>query len=215
MTERQGLFDDWASTYDDSLREEDGFPFEGYQQCLNLLLELAGREPGKSVLDLGTGTGAIAGMFDAVGHEVTGVDFSEKMLEVARRRVPGGTYLRHDVLGDWPLELTGREFDLVVSSYLLHEFPDETKLGLLAHLRENALAQCGRILVADIAFPDAPARDRAHREWEDRWDDHEYYWTWDQLAPKLASAGFEVAWHQVSFCSGVIELVDKSSVSDS
>ena len=40
----------------------------------------------KSVIDVGTGTGYIAMILGKMGHQVTGVDFSRNMLELARQR---------------------------------------------------------------------------------------------------------------------------------
>lgn len=45
-----------------------------------------GWQPGKTVLDLGAGSGILARMFAKQGAHVTGLDFSEKMLDQGRAR---------------------------------------------------------------------------------------------------------------------------------
>ncbi|MFE9247933.1 class I SAM-dependent methyltransferase [Streptomyces sp. NPDC007088] len=60
---------------------------------------LSGELPaGSRILDVGCGTGLpTAGALVAAGHEVTGVDLSPGMVELARANVPGATFLRRDV----------------------------------------------------------------------------------------------------------------------
>lgn len=67
MTDRVNLFDRWAATYDSSLMEVSGFPFEGYRAVLRCLFELAEPQPGQRVLDVGTGTGALAALYADAG----------------------------------------------------------------------------------------------------------------------------------------------------
>jgi SAM-dependent methyltransferase len=78
---------------------------------------------GKSILDLGCGDGRVSLQFAPEAASVTLVDFSESMLERARRRIPPGStsrvdIVRSDILGFAP----GRRFDVVLC------------LGVLAHL---------------------------------------------------------------------------------
>ena len=47
---------------------------------------LMGASAGQSVLDIGTGTGFLAIMAAELGFSVTGIDFAEKMLEIARKK---------------------------------------------------------------------------------------------------------------------------------
>ena len=56
------------------------------------LLDLAEVSPGDRVLDVATGAGAVAAAAVARGADVTGVDISQEMVEVARERVPGASF---------------------------------------------------------------------------------------------------------------------------
>ena len=48
--------------------------------------------PGSRALDVATGTGDLAVALAARGAEVVGMDFSEEMLELARRKAPELTF---------------------------------------------------------------------------------------------------------------------------
>ena len=100
---------------------------------------MIGDPRGLKVLDLGCGTGRHALWLAARGAAVTGVDFSEGMLEEARRK-PGAEQVRflcHDL--HTPLPLGDGEFDLVVSGLVLE------------HLREldGFFREIKRVLKAD------------------------------------------------------------------
>jgi len=113
--------------------------------------ELVGRlglDPGWSVLDVGTGTGAFAQAFAERGHPVVGVDFSERLLARAKRRVPGVRFEHVDVLA--PGALAGRTFDLVTMGYVLHGMSVNLRLDLLNRVREIARRH---VLVVDYAGP--------------------------------------------------------------
>src|SRR3712207_366899 len=52
-------------------------------------VDMARVGPGSRALDVATGTGDLAIALRARGAEVVGLDFSERMLEVAREKAPG------------------------------------------------------------------------------------------------------------------------------
>ncbi|MDX2293565.1 MULTISPECIES: class I SAM-dependent methyltransferase [Streptomyces] len=67
---------------------------------------LTGRLPaGARVLDVGSGTGRpVAALLAAAGHDVTGIDVSRTMVEVAREQVPGARFEQVDVRDHVPPE---------------------------------------------------------------------------------------------------------------
>ena len=65
--------------------EPAGLPTEGEHQAQ----EFGRWQPGERVLDLGSGSGILARMFAKQGAFVTGLDFSQAMLEKGRERAKG------------------------------------------------------------------------------------------------------------------------------
>ncbi|NWG16885.1 MAG: class I SAM-dependent methyltransferase [Chloroflexi bacterium] len=198
-------FDRWAADYDRDVRQSDAdesFPFAGYARVLDSVVGLAEARPGLSLLELGSGTGSLTARFAALGCDVLGTDFSAEMLARARLHVPAARFVQVDLLGDWPPELN-RRFDRVASTYTFHEFDLPAKIQLLRRLASDHLAPDGRIVIGDIGFPDAPARDAARRQWADQWDE-EFYWIADEAIPALRAAGLGASYRQISVCGCVL-----------
>ena len=83
----------------------DNVPYEEWGEYLHELLVEYGIEDGL-VLDLGCGTGTMTEILASKGYDMTGVDFSEEMLDIAmRKRAKSG----HDILY---LMQDMREFEL-------------------------------------------------------------------------------------------------------
>lgn len=206
MSDRQQLFDTWATYYDESLKDAAGFPFEGYPKVLAWLVTSPGVDVGLRILDLGTGTGALAAGYSALKHQVMGVDFSGEMLDRAKIRVPGATFIQADLLASWPEVMQAHHFDIVASAYLFHEFPDSIKLELVTRLAREALAPGGVILIGDIAFTDRPALEAARAAHTSSWDDDEHYWVADEALVALNARGLEASFEPVSFCAGILRI---------
>jgi putative AdoMet-dependent methyltransferase len=203
--DRVQLFDNWAAYYDASLQHGGRFPLSGYEEVLDEVVRTAGAGAGMKVLDLGVGTGKLAARFAALGCRIWGIDFSARMLARARERLPQAVLVQADLLGEWPLEVSGR-FDRIVSTYVLHEFDLPAKVQLLRKLARQHLEDEGRIVVGDVAFPTVGVREQAHERLADLWDEEEYYWAADEAAAACEDAGLQVGYRQVSSCGGVFAI---------
>ena len=73
-------------------------------------------QPGERVADFGTGTGTAAGLARGEEREVTGLDAAAGMLEIARARVAGVTFVDGD-FGDLPFAEAC--FDVVIACHAL------------------------------------------------------------------------------------------------
>jgi putative AdoMet-dependent methyltransferase len=204
MKTSRDLYNDWAGHYDQNL--SDGtvpVSFEGYEDVLNEAVKQSCAVTGMRVLDLGTGTGNLAARFIDEGCEVWGMDFSENMLEKACEKLPG----LHTVFADlgsenWSHSLEGR-FDRIVSAYTLHEFDFTYKLKLLKRLTAEFLTERGKMVIADIAYPDQKARAQAGKHWGLLWSEAEHYWAADETRAACKDMGLHCTYKQVSSCAGV------------
>jgi SAM-dependent methyltransferase len=81
--------------YDDDLAyiHDQGYAFHanGLAEGLLALLRRRGITDGR-VVDLGCGSGIWAGQLAQAGYDVTGIDISSAMIDLARKRVPQGTF---------------------------------------------------------------------------------------------------------------------------
>ena len=50
-----------------------------------------------SILDCGCGPGQDSEIFSNLGHDVTGIDITSELLEIARKRVPAATFIQMDM----------------------------------------------------------------------------------------------------------------------
>jgi SAM-dependent methyltransferase len=79
--------------------------------------------PGSKILDVGAGTGAMSLLLASLGFEVTGLDLSPAMLEVARRKADALGLSIATVVGP-AAEPPSGPFDAVVERHVLWTTPD-------------------------------------------------------------------------------------------
>jgi len=106
---------DRASTFDAEPGHKIG---QGKEQeaWLALFQKHLGPAADRRLLDLASGTGEIARLCDHLGYAVTGLDWSEPMLECARTKVPGAVFLQADAERTM---LPPASFDVIVTRHLV------------------------------------------------------------------------------------------------
>ena len=98
---------------------------------VRLLNELMERLPADAkVLDAGCGAGIPISRMLRERFQVTGVDFSEAQVELARKNVPNAQFLCEDMT---KLDFPDNTFDGMVSYYAIIHIPREEHHGLLAN----------------------------------------------------------------------------------
>lgn len=86
-------------------------------EAVDPLLNRTQVKAGDQVLDIGTGPGIVAGAVARRGAQVVGIDFSEKMLFVARRLHPQITFQKASAES---LPFEDKYFDVVLGNFVLH-----------------------------------------------------------------------------------------------
>jgi demethylmenaquinone methyltransferase/2-methoxy-6-polyprenyl-1,4-benzoquinol methylase len=124
--------------------------------------DLARVGPGSRALDVATGTGDLAIELARRGASVTGVDFAEAMLEVARAKAPHVAFDRGDALA---LPYEDADFDAVTVAFGARNFSDLDR-GLREMTR--VVRPGGRVVVLEITTPARAPLSWFFRLWFDR-----------------------------------------------
>jgi demethylmenaquinone methyltransferase / 2-methoxy-6-polyprenyl-1,4-benzoquinol methylase len=124
--------------------------------------DLARVGPGSRALDVASGTGDLAIELARRGADVTGSDFSEGMLDVARRKAPGLRWEHGNALA---LPYPDDGFDAATVGFGARNFSD-----LERGLREMArvVRPGGRVVVLEITTPQRPPLSTFFSLWFDR-----------------------------------------------
>lgn len=133
----------------------------GYAADLYDLIVEYGVGSNAKILDVACGTGLASRPFIENGYDVTGVDDSQGMLDVARRRLPEATWVRGRAEA---LPFDDASFDVTLSAQALHTFDREAALREMVRvLRPNGIvALWWKQLLSDDPF--ARLRDDVARE---------------------------------------------------
>lgn len=110
------------------------------QDYLDLVESFAERVQGEKVLDAGCGPGRDSQLLSSKGFEVTGIDLSEEMIELAKEKV--GAF---EVMDVRDLDFEDEVFDGVLANQLLVFFEGRE--------RKKAFEELSRVLKSGSSFP--------------------------------------------------------------
>lgn len=93
------------------------------------------------VLDVGVGTGQTSEIFIKKGASVTGIDISQKMLDLAGSKYKFKTLIKHDITKGLPEVLKSEKFDIIVASGIFEFTKDMENIlkNLLKLLESNGI----------------------------------------------------------------------------
>lgn len=197
-------FDLWADDYDNSVNlceEANEYPFAGYKDVLNKIYQTIHTKKFARILDIGFGTGVLTKRLYDEGYEIYGIDFSERMIEIAKEKMPKAILLRHDFINGLPGELVNKQYDYIVSTYAFHHMSDMAKVGFINQLLKNISAD-GMILIGDVIFETRNKLNKCKSESGVGWDSDEIYIVFNELREHFLAK--KITFIQASYCSGII-----------
>ena len=188
------LFDEWALSYDADLAHERG-PLLGYAHSLTAIDSAIPTVTGLRLLDIGIGSGAVARRFAERGAHITGIDISEKMLDLCREQNPDfelhqGTFT--------VIPAPDAVFDGIVSGFAFHETPLPKREAACREMA-RVLKPGGYLCLLDIIFASPTAMQEARQLIGRLWDDSEDYAIVGELDTLVRASGFtSVSWQQTA-----------------
>lgn len=203
MLDNKG-FDLWADGYDKAVGlsdEEKSYPFAGYKEVLGRIYKRVMAKKNLRILDIGFGTGTLTAKLYERGCEIWGQDFSQRMIELARAKMPGARLYQGDFSRGLAAPLTDNTYDFIIATYSLHHLTDEGKLSFINTL-SGLLKDGGSILIGDVAFGTREELERCREREGGGWDSDEIYFVFEEMREVFPGMEFE----KCSYCAGVLSL---------
>lgn len=201
MLSNQG-FDLWADDYDKSvgLSDENGtYPFAGYKKVLNEIYNSVLSASQKTVLDIGFGTGVLTAKLYEQGCTIFGQDFSGRMVELAKAKMPEAQLYQGDFSLGLVEDLKHRQYDAIIATYSLHHLTDPQKIHFLQELLP-LLHQGGCLYIGDVAFATRLELEKCREQVGEDWDQDEIYFVFEELKKAFPQMKFK----PISYCAGVL-----------
>ncbi len=197
-------FDLWADGYDKSvgMSDEDGtYPFAGYKQILNVIYNRVLTSKSNTVLDIGFGTASLTAKLYERGCQIWGQDFSERMIELAKKKMPKAELFQGDFTNGLVDELEHNRYDVIIATYSLHHLSDEQKIHFIKKILP-LLHDGGCLYIGDVMFETRTELERQKALIGEEWDDEEFYFAVDELTEFIPQAQYE----KFSFCAGLLSI---------
>jgi ubiquinone/menaquinone biosynthesis C-methylase UbiE len=176
-------FDSFASQYDKWF--ETGLGKYVLETEMELTLKLAEPKQGEKVLDIGVGTGIFACELMRYGADITGIDVSDKMLEIAKSKGVGNVLIGNAE----SLDFADEAFDLVISITAL-EFIKNPEIAISEMVR--VCKKGGRVVVGTLGSESCWASRRMKAAKEDPksvFRDARFY-SFDELKQMAEKTGY-------------------------
>lgn len=124
--------------------------YQDYEAALTLTVQWLAPIHGEKGLDIGTGTGNLAGRLMESGAVMAGVDQSKEMLKQCQRKFPA----METKLGNFlALPYLDSKFDFAVSTFAFHHLTEHQQILALEEMR-RVLKPHGRICITDLMLSD-------------------------------------------------------------
>jgi demethylmenaquinone methyltransferase/2-methoxy-6-polyprenyl-1,4-benzoquinol methylase len=171
---RAAEYDEWY----EGLGRFDGLDRPQWNDEVRELERVVATLPAARTLDVACGTGFLT---RHLRGEIAGLDQSESMLEIARSRIPNGTFVEGDALA---LPFADGSFDRVLTGHFYGHLEADDRVRFLTEARRVAR----ELVVVDSAL----RPDREPEEWQERilnddsrWEVYKRYFSGRDLAAEL------------------------------
>lgn len=152
-------------------------------------------------MDIGFGTGTLTAKLYEQGCHIWGQDFSERMIELAKLKMPEANLYQGDFLQGLVEELKRNRYDAIIATYYLHHLTDEHKVTFIENII-LLLKDRGCIYIGDVAFDSYKEMEKSKSLIGDEWDDEEIYFVVDEIIKVFPKMKFE----RFSFCAGLFSM---------
>jgi putative AdoMet-dependent methyltransferase len=206
-------FDLWANDYDKSVNlseENNAYPFAGYKNVLNNIYQQVRTKPGAAVLDIGFGTGVLTTQLYNLGCEITGIDFSDEMIRIAKEKMPSAKLFKCDFSNGLPDGIHAARFDFIISTYAFHHIGNREKAEMIKSLC-LLLNENGEILIGDVSFQTRDELESCKDKYHNEWDNDEIYFVADEIK-ELLEGGYFFDYRKISHCAGIMTVTNRKSM---
>lgn len=197
-------FDLWADNYDKTVEISDNdntYPFAGYKNILNEIYNSILENSSKNILDIGFGTGTLTTKLYEKGCNIYGQDFSDKMVELAKNKMPDSKLFKGDISKGLVEELKKQKYDAIIATYSLHHLSDKDKVKFIKELIK-LLNQNAVIYIGDVAFETRNDLEKCKEQCGEHWDNEEIYFVYDEIKKEFPKSEFI----KYSECAGIIKI---------
>ena len=147
------------------------------------------------VLDVGCGAGVKSNYLINKGLKIVGLDFSEKMIEIAKREVPNGKFLVADITQSLEFD---EKFDGIFAQAVLLHIPKKDVKGVLENLL-GVLKTNGYLYLAVKGLKEGQNEERVVKE-EDYGYEYERFfsfYTQQEIVNFLKEFGMDIIYNEV------------------
>ncbi len=206
---RKELFDSWSSNYNESViksEQEDTYPFAGYSKVKYQIIDIITKKSFANILDMGVGTGEITSPLYDLGYRVTGVDLSDKMIDLAKKEMPNATFIC-DTFQNSITKLND-QYDFIIFNYSIHHLEYQAQIDFLLKIHKNLSSQ-GRIIIGDVSTLNREDMNKLQEKYNSIWDDEEYYPILDIYKKSKLKNFYRISYTKTNEVAGLLELLKK------
>jgi 2-polyprenyl-3-methyl-5-hydroxy-6-metoxy-1,4-benzoquinol methylase len=184
--------------------QEETYPFAGYSKVKYQIIDIVTKRSFAHILDMGVGTGEITSPLYNLGYKVTGVDLSEKMIDLAKKKMPNAMFIC-DTFQNSITKLND-QYDFIIFNYSIHhlEYQDQIDLLLKIHV---SLSSQGRIIIGDVSTVNILDMNKLYEKYDSIWDDEEYYPILDIYQKSDLKNYYKISYNKINEVTGLFELV--------